>query len=262
MGAGGAASCVCDLYDDILLGSNPRTTSCALISVDELSEEIKFPEGLDPLLAMSEADESRGLPVGAKLPEDCCALMNGEERTVGVGSDGLCLTNVGAGNERGERGSRFFFSWMVITIFSRSSGVMCFSWPRLLWSEELLLRNSGRTIGEGGEACSSSNSDSFDDTLLDRAGTGMLLARGDRLYFPGCGEQQNVSRFHSLQLRFSRRLPSSMASDIFENTLCGVSKTRLQPMRRREGNRTRPHSKEVFNRAGIDGVHFIHVDFQ
>lgn len=33
------------------------------------------------------------------------------------------------------------------------------------------------------------------------------------------GQQQNVSLFHNLQLRFSRRFPSSSAHDAFENTV-------------------------------------------
>ena len=103
---------------------------------------------------------------------------------------------------------------MEMTIFSRSMGVMWFCWrPRLRCSEDSLLLNSGLTTGEGSNDDTSSSSDSSDDdTLLDRAGRGMFFrARGMR-------EQTNVSRFQRRQLRFSNRLPSSMASEILLKT--------------------------------------------
>lgn len=233
IGVGCEASCVCERYDDILLGLKPLTISCVLISVAELSEEIILPEGFDALLPRVEADESRACDATARLFDDlatlsgCDSFTGGNDLTVGgVGDDGLSLFNMKAGSESEGKGSRFFFSCIEMTIFSRSIGVMCFSRPLLRCSVESLLRNPGRTTGEGGGKASSM-SDSLEETLLDNAGTGMCcLARGDKLHLPasgerGCwvsGEQQNVSRFHNLQLRFSSRLPSSIASEILENT--------------------------------------------
>lgn len=130
MGTGGAANWVCDLYEDIFDGSNPRMISCVLTSVDELSDETMLPDGLDALLAMSEAEESRGCPVGARLAEDWATFTFDSDDgfgSVGVESDAGSLYTTGAGSDSEGSGSRFFFSWMDMTIFSRSIGVMCFS---------------------------------------------------------------------------------------------------------------------------------------
>ena len=116
--------------------------------------------------------------------------------------------------DNADSGSRLFFSLMEMTIFSRSMGVMWFCWrPRVRCSEDSLLLNSGLTTGEGSNDDTSSWSESsVDDTLLERAGRGMFFrARGMR-------EHTNVSRFHRRQLRFSNRLPSSMASEILLKT--------------------------------------------
>ena len=78
---------------------------------------------------------------------------------------------------------------------------------------------------------SSSSSDNAESRLDESSGTGMsvvaafgLLEKGvreDRACFDGL--QQNVSRFHNRHERFSRRLPSSMACEVLENSdHCGV----------------------------------------
>lgn len=71
-----------------------------------------------------------------------------------------------------------------------------------------------------GSECEYVSSSSFDDkdSRLDER-LGMSLAAGsdtearDRAFG---GEQQKVSLFHRRQLRFSKRLPSSTACDVFE----------------------------------------------
>ena len=133
-------------------------------------------------------------------------------------------------------GSSSFVSLIEITIFSRSHGVMCFSRPLLVQSRATVCRNSGRALGivvaaiGDTAASSSSNSDSDAESRLeDSAGTGMSVAAAfglsehaarvggmvERAFESGL--QQKVSRFQSLQLRFSSRLPSSMACEVFEN---------------------------------------------
>lgn len=124
-------------------------------------------------------------------------------------------------------------------IFSRSTGVMCFSRPLLLLLEESCLRSSGRALETGGtgtdvSSCSSSSSWSSSSSsvaaesrLEESSGTGMSVVaacgltqeHGGESAARGCwsGVQQKVSRFHSLQLRFSSLLPSSIAWDVLEN---------------------------------------------
>lgn len=125
---------------------------------------------------------------------------------------------------------------MDCTIFSRSIGVMCFSRPLLVLLVESVRRNSGRAFGMtvagvGDVSSSSSSSETADSRLEDSSGTGMLVVaafvaafgfaanehRGDSVDL-ACtsGEQQNVSRFHRRQLKFSSRLPPSIACDVLE----------------------------------------------
>jgi hypothetical protein len=153
-----------------------------------------------------------GVGVGASAGADVVDFV-----AIGVwrSSEGGGLGIAGEGMNDADSGSRLFFSLMEMTIFSRSMGVMWFCWrPRLRCSDDSLLLNSGLTMGEGSndDTSSSSDSSSDDDTLLERAGRGMFFrARGMR-------EHTNVSRFHRRQLRFSNRLPSSMASEILLKT--------------------------------------------
>ena len=134
------------------------------------------------------------------------------------------------------RGSSSCVSLMEMTIFSRSTGVMCFSRPRLLLSHEKSRHvSSGRALGmtvavacgDGGIE-SSLSSDDAESRLDDSSGTGMSVVAafgfrefetGDEVVNRACdsGLQQNVSRFHNRQLRFSSRRPSSIACEVLEN---------------------------------------------
>ena len=126
---------------------------------------------------------------------------------------------------------------METTIFSKSMGVMCFSRPLLVLLVESVRRSSGRAFGmmavadaPGDMPSSRSSSDEAESRLDDNSGTGMLVGaafgltanehRGENVEaFAWCfGSQQNVSRFQSRQLRFSNRLPSSIACDVLENS--------------------------------------------
>lgn len=138
-------------------------------------------------------------------------------------------------------GSSCLVSLMLCTIFSKSTGVMCFSRPLLVLLKESCLRNSGRAFGIVVElkvedvagvddvSSSSRSSDPADSRLVDSSGTGMSVVaacgltanehRGESVERACvCGAQQNVSRFHSRQLRFSNRFPSSIACEAFEKS--------------------------------------------
>lgn len=135
-------------------------------------------------------------------------------------------------------GSRSLVSFIEMTIFSRSIGVMCFSRPRLrLLSEDSCRLSSGRAFGMRGvivdEVVSTSRSSSdevAESRLDDSAGSArspLAAAASERerrwegalreAFDFDSGAQQNVSRFQRRQLRFSRRLPSSIACEVFEN---------------------------------------------
>lgn len=124
-------------------------------------------------------------------------------------------------------GSSAFFSLMVMTIFSRSSGVMCLSRPRLC--VPVLLESCrcscGREIFTGAEvefASSVSNSiassSAKESTLPDRSGISAVYRPSEfreAIEMAGVVDlasslsQQNVSLFHNRQLRFSNLRPSS-----------------------------------------------------
>lgn len=117
--------------------------------------------------------------------------------------------------------SRCWLSLIEMTIFSRSTGVMCFSPPRILLSVERWRVSSGRAWGASE---SSSSSDTAESRLEDRSGSGMSAVAACGLKEFAGGErrsgwaQQKVSRFQRRQLRFSRRLPSSIACEVLEKS--------------------------------------------
>lgn len=116
------------------------------------------------------------------------------------------------------------FSCIELTTFSRSMGVMCLRWARL--SVESVRRNPERDDDELerlAEIMALSICDSSEATLEDSSGIAVSLfdrrrsnvQRGGIIW---SGAQQNVSRPHSRQAMFSRRLPSSIAREHFEKT--------------------------------------------
>jgi hypothetical protein len=122
------------------------------------------------------------------------------------------------------RGARSFFSLIVMTIFSRSSGVICLSRPLLRHEPESCRWILGLAIASGAEvelvseASNSTASSSAVSTLPERSGISALYRPSDVLdaieiagvvEFAARGSQQKVSRFHNLQLRFSSLRPSS-----------------------------------------------------
>lgn len=128
----------------------------------------------------------------------------------------------------GDNGSTFCCFWIKSTIFSRRNELICFSRPLLTAFTDPALCNGSDlkvtgAVREDGSNWSTS-SDEAESTLTDSSG--MSAVRGlelERLISGvvverGCGSQQNVSRFHILQLRFSSRRPSSIDSAHFEKT--------------------------------------------
>src|SRR5690242_18839574 len=99
---------------------------------------------------------------------------------------------------------------MIVTIFSSVCGVRCGSFPRDLPKaefSELLLKES-LSLSEPGEFDNDGTS-SFNVRGMSIAGT---------IVFSGCGAQHKVSRPHTLQLKFSSRLPSGMVLAHLEKT--------------------------------------------
>lgn len=162
----------------------------------------------------------------SKFESSCEAVVEGGSAGL---RDGVCI-----GSWIGSSG---FVSLMESTIFSRSTGVMCFSRPLPLLWQQSSRRNSGRAFGmvvavEGGDGMGSSSVSSEDaESRLDEspgtAGMSVAAAFGvfEKWYCGArvdrdCGSkapQHKVSRFQSRQLRFSSRLPSSVACDVLEN---------------------------------------------
>ena len=233
VGCAAAARFVCERYDDgAPPGTKPRMMLWVLISVFELLSD---PTVFDASSSSTvEVEDSMRVPLDAvrevELAVVVCEgwvvvsssrwrLERSCEAVVG-GSSAGSIEGVGIGISIGSTSS--WFCLIEMTMFSRSMGVMCFSRPRL----QSARHSSGRAFGivvVAGADCDSPTSSSSDDveSTLDeneRRGMGMLVAAAFGAGIDsGSFEQQNVSRFHSLQLRFSSRFPSSMACDVFEN---------------------------------------------
>jgi hypothetical protein len=164
-------------------------------------------------------------------------------------------------------GARSFFSLIVRTIFSRSSGVMCRSRPLLRTELESFRCRRGREIFTGAEvefASSLSNSiasSSAESTLPDKSGMSAVYRplefRADMeiagvVAFASPGSQQKVSLFHNLQLRFSKRRPSSTDPAHLEKTRPPLALYELSGLQ--QFGLTSPHAKQVLNIPGVDFV--------
>lgn len=165
-------------------------------------------------------------------------------------------------------GSRTFFALMVITIFSKSSGVMWRSRPRLLLLTESCRNICGRVISRGPEveevvwSLSDSSASSFenDSKLLERLGISycpseLLDAREVAMVVElasEMGSQQNVSLFHTLQLRFSSLRPCS--SDLEHREKTAVLLVTIPMGLIGTLGLTCPHVEKVLDILGIDFV--------
>ena len=216
-----------------------------LISVFELLWEPTVSDALSSLVSTVEADDSNKVACNTVRDGFCVVLDvdSGAEVEFNSRFDRSCEADVENGSAVGKVdvgigmsiGSRFLFSFIETTIFWRSTGVMCFS-PLLLLLHESARISSGRAFGIGvaevsgdGVSSSSSSSDDAESRLDESSGTGMSVAaafglpendiRGEDVDCACAFElQQNVSRFHNRQLKFSSRLPSSIACEVFENS--------------------------------------------
>lgn len=142
------------------------------------------------------------------------------------GSVGGCrVKEVGSGGS-GESGLMALFCLMEMTIFSRSSGEMCFSLRGPRDSSESSLRSSGRAdVGQEWVARSRWLLDDAESKLDESSGTssdaGVLRLdageqdKGNDRGWSGA-RQQKLSRLKMRQLMFSYRLPSSSMSEHFE----------------------------------------------
>ena len=176
------------------------------------------------LISAVEEEESEELLGALVVGEVGLGVMSVEGSTAGIASEML-----------GDSGPITFTSLIEHTIFSNPSDVMCFSLPReaamvvggLLFDCVLMLRG---TVGDGIESSFvSESSEQIDLTLPESSGTSsrpgldLEMSIAGVVVNCGCDSQQRVSRFHMRQLRFSRRLPSSIDSAHFEKTLMNVS---------------------------------------
>lgn len=96
----------------------------------------------------------------------------------------------------------------------------------------------------------------FPSELLDAIEMAGVVA------FASLVPQQKVSLFHNLQLRFSRRRPSSNEPAQREKTISPVSFYILSRLIPGGGILTCPHAEEVLYIARVDLVDKSHVDGQ
>lgn len=136
----------------------------------------------------------------------------------------------------GDSGTISCFSLMVLTIFSRSMELMCFS-LRFRLSGTAACRFASARFDVQMDISSTSSSEEVVESRLDES-SGSSLGEdsfrlrsrvADRGDFDS-GAQQKVSREYILQLRFSKRLPSSMASAHLLNTAGGNVSTAYRDM--------------------------------
>ncbi len=141
-------------------------------------------------------------------------------------------------------------------IFCISFEVICFSWR---CSHELVHLSSGGLLG------GPSSSEDAESQLEDKSGTesSWAVVASDvahRDVLSRAFLQQNVSRFQRRQLRFSNRLPSSIACDVLEKSdhctrhmlaFTVTFRGHASGVRRK---RATYHSKEVLHTVSLDGI--------
>jgi hypothetical protein len=146
---------------------------------------------------------------------------------------------------------------------------MCRSRPLLRTQLESFRCRRGREIFTGAEvefASSLSNSiassSANESTLPDKSGISAVYRplefRADMeiagvVAFASPGSQQKVSLFHSLQLRFSKRRPSSTDPAHREKTRPLLALYKLSGMP--QLGLTSPHAKQVLHVPGVDFVY-------
>jgi hypothetical protein len=135
MGAGPTRLVEERTIDEVWPLEKPLTMLCELRSVEVLASEptggLMLENSLPIAVATVEVDDSGTMWACTGGGEDGRGVVSSEERTT-VGAAGAAASCGG----RGESGSSSCFSLIEFTIFSRSTGVMCFSLPLLLLSVE------------------------------------------------------------------------------------------------------------------------------
>ncbi len=228
----------------------------------------------DVPLAESELTAGEGLSHDESEVVDLGSVSAGVGAGAGAGAAGVSSAvgvSVPGARQEGVRrvsGAKSFFSLMVRTIFSRSSGVMWRSRPLLRTELESFRWRWGRVIFTGADvefASSLSNSiassSANDSTLPDKSGISAVyrplelrveMEIAGVVAFASPCSQQKVSLFHSLQLRFSRRRPSSTDPAHREKTRQQSALYELAELPR--VGLTSPHAKQVLNIPGVDFV--------
>lgn len=151
----------------------------------------------------------------AEEPDNRCgASAVGDVARAVMSVEGMILGT--ASEINGDKGSNSFFCLMVNTIFSRWSELMCLSLPVLVFAREASISRGSVLRPETSEATESMDEES--SGISSGLGLGRETPITGVVLEWGCVSQQNVSLFHILQLKFSRRRPSSNDSAHFENT--------------------------------------------
>jgi hypothetical protein len=214
------------------------------------------------------------------------AVGGGEaERDVVLRSDMAGSVGCASCAGSGDRGSIARFSCIEFTTFSRSMGVMCL--PRTWLVAESWRPNSGRKEAADRVvavmAPSEAICESSEPTLVDSSGISSEVASWRlRDHMGGLiwsGWQQNVSRDHSRQARFSYRLPSSIAGEHLAKTTWSIGLAAMFHLAVKSGGGdvyerwqhdsdsknlcgerlTRPQAKQVLG-VGFDGTHCSVLD--
>jgi hypothetical protein len=232
--------------------SKPRTTLWWLRSVFVLaSEPTGGLMGSLPWAVATVDDDDSGMRR---------AVVGGEAGRGVQTSAGLRCSATGAASfgGSGDSGSRNFFSWMLLTTFSRPMGVM---WrPRALLVAESWRRRSGREAVESERElvmALSMRLESSEATLDESSG----ISAGSCCSKDHCGDavsgmQQNVSRDHRRHAMFSYRLPSSIAGEHRAKTGDVSTAACTEP----RWIHTGPEAEQVLRVACLDSAHRAVLD--
>jgi hypothetical protein len=153
---------------------------------------------------------------------------------------------------------------------------MCRSRPLLRTQLESFRRRRGREIFNGADvefASSLSNSiassSANESTLTDKSGMSVVyrplefrdaIDMAGVVAFASPGSQQKVSLFHNLQLRFSKRRPSSTDPAHREKTIPLLALYKLSGLP--QLGLTSPHAEQVLHVPGVDFVYQSNIHGQ
>jgi hypothetical protein len=192
------------------------------MAVFELASELSDGDASSSWVWTVEAEDSRSVPCDALMDSECvewlwewrvagadCRCSAGRSCDVETGGEFVDLVR---GDETGRwRGSRSLVSSMLRIRLCISLEVICFSCRS---SHELAHLSSGGLFG-GPQSSSEMESQLVDSWGMESSAA---VASSSKEMFSRAFLQQKVSLFHSLQLRFSNRLPLSIACEVLEKS--------------------------------------------